>query len=232
MGVIDLERELRAPSAEGLDRLQLTPVPLVPEIRLYTAVDSIVWWARMEAEAGSRLAAPYWASAWAGGQALARYLLDNPEVVSGRKVLDLASGSGLAAIAAALAGAARVEANDVDPYAITAIAHNARANHADVTARLGDLLDGDTDADVVLAGDVLYQSQVAERMLGFLHRAVAGGAQVLLGDPDRGHLPPHGLTRLASYRAPSAQAFVDAELDEICVYRFEADPGTRGRSGP
>ncbi|MDI1462661.1 50S ribosomal protein L11 methyltransferase [Catellatospora sp. KI3] len=230
MGVIDLERELRAPSAEGLDRLQLTSVPLVPEIRLYTAVDSIVWWARMEAEAGSRLTAPYWASAWAGGQALARYLLDRPEVVAGRKVLDLASGSGLAAIAAALAGAVEVEANDVDPYAITAIAHNARANRATVTGRLGDLLDGGTDADVVLAGDVLYQSQVAERMLGFLQRAAAGGAQVLLGDPDRGHLPPEGLTRLACYRAPSAQAFVDAELEQICVYRLEGDLGARGRS--
>nr|WP_244872178.1 50S ribosomal protein L11 methyltransferase [Catellatospora sp. TT07R-123] len=215
--------------ADGLDGLRLTPVPLVPEIQLYTAVDSIVWWARMEAEVGSSLAAPYWASAWAGGQALARYLLDHPQTVAGRRVLDLASGSGLAAIAAAQAGAMLAEANDIDPYAITAIAHNARANGASVTARLGDLLDGPADADIVLAGDVLYQSQVAERMLAFLRRAAADGAQVLLGDPDRGHLPTHGLTLLAAYPAPDAQAFVDAELEQICVYRLEPDPGSQGR---
>ena len=123
----ELEREIDAPGA-GLDRLRLVPTPFVPEVRLHLAEDAIVWWARMEAAAGRALPAPYWASAWAGGQALARHLLDHPELAAGRRVLDLAAGSGLVAIAAALAGAAEVIANDIDPYAVAAVTLNARAN--------------------------------------------------------------------------------------------------------
>ena len=144
----ELEREIDAPGA-GLDRLRLMPTPFVPEVRLHLAEDAIVWWARMEAAAGHALPAPYWASAWAGGQALARHLLDHPELAAGRRVLDLAAGSGLVAIAAALAGAAEVIANDIDPYAVAAVTLNARANHVAVDATGDDLLDS-TEAKVDL----------------------------------------------------------------------------------
>jgi predicted nicotinamide N-methyase len=116
-----LEGELLTPEVSGLDRLRLVEAPFVPEVRLHLAEDAIVWWARMEAEAGTALTAPFWATAWPGGQAVARYVLDHPATVAGRRVLDVASGSGLVAIAAGLAGAAAVTANDIDPYALAAI---------------------------------------------------------------------------------------------------------------
>src|SRR5262249_19628639 len=181
-----LEDELAAPDAPGLDRLSLVPAPSVPEVRLHLAQDAIVWWARMEADAGAALTAPLWATAWPGGQALARYVLDRPVTVAGKRALDVASGSGLGAIAGRLAGAATVTANDIDPYALAAITLNATANGVAVSARPGDLLDGDgDDADVVLAGDAFYYDALAERMWPFLDRAAARGARVLVGDPGR-----------------------------------------------
>jgi predicted nicotinamide N-methyase len=219
----DLERKVGVPDISGLDRLRLTRVPLAPEIRLHLAEDAIVWWARMEAEAGERLVAPFWASAWAGGQAVARYVLDHPQTVSGRRVLDLASGSGMVAIAAGLAGAKAVIANDIDPYAIAAITMNAKTNGVDVQTSLADLLDGDGgDADVVLAGDVLYGPSLADRMLPFLHRAAARGARVIVGDPERGYLPPGLMQVLATYVAPTAGAFADSELTQIKVLELRA----------
>ncbi|GAA1302519.1 nicotinamide N-methylase [Planotetraspora silvatica] len=125
---------------------------------------------------------PFWAYAWAGGQALARHVLDNPELVRGRTVLDLATGSGLVAVAAAMAGAARVIANDVDPHALAAAALNARANAVAVTVRGGDLLDSTPAEDVILAGDVFYERPLARRVMPFLERA---GGVVLVGDPER-----------------------------------------------
>ena len=116
-----LEGALMEPDVCGLDRLRLVEAPLVPEVRLYLAEDAIVWWARMEAQTGGVLTAPFWATAWPGGQAVARYVLDHPVTVAGRRVLDVASGSGLVAIAAGLAGAAAITANDIDPYALAAI---------------------------------------------------------------------------------------------------------------
>ncbi|MCO1597747.1 50S ribosomal protein L11 methyltransferase [Micromonospora sp. RHAY321] len=215
----ELEREIDAPG-DGLDRLRLVPTPFVPEVRLHLAEDAIVWWARMEAAAGRTLAPPYWASAWAGGQALARHLLDHPELVAGRRVLDLAAGSGLVAIAAALAGAAEVVANDIDPYAVAAVTVNARANGVAVDATGSDLLDtGDAEADVVLAGDVFYSRALADRMLPFLQRAAAGGAEVLVGDPDRGHLPADRLTVLADYPVPTTEPSVDSSLRRVLVLR-------------
>src|SRR5690349_2617717 len=152
-----LEDTLTEPNVPGLDRLRLVEAPLAPEVRLHLAEDAIVWWARMEAQTGGVLTAPFWATAWPGGQALARHILDNPGTVAGRRVLDIASGSGLVAIAAALAGASAVTANEIDPYALAAIALNARANGVTVSTQSGDVLDGDGgDADVVLAGDVFY----------------------------------------------------------------------------
>ena len=202
----------------GLDGLHLLSVPLVPEVRLYLAEDSIVWWARMEAEAGMRLETPFWASAWAGGQAVARYVLDHPEVVAGQRVLDVASGSGLVAIAAAMSGAAVTTANDIDAYAIAATMLNAKVNRVSVRSYLGDILDGaGGDADVVLVGDVCYAPAIADRVLGFVERAARRGARVLLGDPNRGHLPPETMEIVASYPAPDEYAFMDAERDWIDV---------------
>ncbi|MFG1920031.1 class I SAM-dependent methyltransferase [Micromonospora sp. NPDC048898] len=215
----ELEREIDAPGS-GLDRLRLVPTPFVPEVRLHLAEDAIVWWARMEAAVGHPLPAPYWASAWAGGQALARHLLDHPELAAGRRVLDLASGSGLVAIAAALAGATEVVANDIDPYAVAAVTLNARANRVAVDVFGDDLLDDtDSEADLVVAGDVFYDRVMADRMLPFLQRAAARGADVLVGDPDRGHLPADRLAVLADYPVPTTEPSVDSSLRRVRVLR-------------
>jgi predicted nicotinamide N-methyase len=213
----ELEHEVST-QGTGLDRLRLVEVPFVAEVRLHLAEDATVWWARMEARADTRLTPPYWASAWAGGRAVARYVLDHPQTVSGQRVLDLASGSGLVAIAAAKAGAAGVVANDIDPYAVAAITLNARANGVHVTESHADLLDGDGgDADTVLAGDVFYDRAIAQRMLAFLDRAAARGAKVLVGDPGRGHLPADRFRTVATYRVPRVDAFADAQLTHMCV---------------
>ncbi len=202
------------------------PVPLAPEVRLLLAEDAILLWARLEAAVGRRLPPPFWASAWVGGQALARYVLDNPQTVAGRRVLDLASGSGLVAIAAATAGARVVEANDVDPYAIAAIEMNAEVNDVTIHPRWGDLMDGDGDgAEVVFAGDALYSPALAERALPFLVRAANRGALVLIGDPDRGHLPHDWLEAVASYRVPMAGAPEDAQIEHASVLTLRKSPG-------
>jgi predicted nicotinamide N-methyase len=219
----DLEDKLVPSNGSGLDRLRLVEVPFVPEVRLHLAEDSIVWWARMEAEAGATLEPPFWASAWAGGQALARYVLDHPETTAGQRVLDLASGSGLVAIAAAKAGASAVVANDIDPYACAAITLNAKVNGVTVTTRCGDLLDGDGgDAEVVLAGDVFYSKAFADRVLLFLERAAARGARVLIGDPGRGQLPVSRVEIVTTYRLPMADAFADSEIKRVDVLRPRA----------
>lgn len=214
----DLEQEIAAPGA-GLDRLRLVAPPFVPEVRLHLAEDAILWWARMEAAAGHSLPPPYWASVWAGGQALARHLLDHPGLAAGRRVLDLASGSGLVAIAAALAGADRVVANDVDPYAVAAVTVNARANGVPVAATGGDLLDGMVSAELLLVGDVLYDAELADRVLPFLQRAAERGVEVLVGDPDRGHLPPDRLELVASYPVPTTEPSVDSPVRQVHVLR-------------
>ncbi|MEU8261420.1 50S ribosomal protein L11 methyltransferase [Micromonospora sp. NPDC048999] len=214
----DLEREIAAPGV-GLDRLRLVAAPFVPEVRLHLAEDAILWWARMEAAAGHRLAPPYWASVWAGGQALARHLLDHPELAAGRRVIDLAAGSGLVAIAAALAGAERVVANDIDPYAVAAVTVNARANRVAVAATGDDLLDATIRADLLLAGDVLYETALAGRVLPFLQRAADRGVEVLVGDPDRGHLPPDRLEVVASYPVPTTEPAVDTPVRRVQVLR-------------
>ncbi|SCL15646.1 Predicted nicotinamide N-methyase [Micromonospora nigra] len=215
----ELEREIVVPGA-GLDRLRLTPVPFVPEVRLHLAEDAIVWWARMEASVGRRLPPPYWASVWAGGQALARHLLDHPELAAGRRVLDLAAGSGLVAVAAALAGADRVEANDIDPYAVAAVTFNARANRVRVTTSGADLLDSvPAGVDLLVAGDVFYDRGMARRVLPFLHRAAAAGTDVLVGDPGRGHLPAHRLAVVADYPVPTTEPCVGSPVRRVQVLR-------------
>jgi predicted nicotinamide N-methyase len=206
--------------AAGTDGLRLRRLPLVPEVRLYLADDAILLQARLEAQNGGRLATPYWANAWAGGQAVARYVLDHPHLVAGRRVLDVASGSGLAAIAAAVAGATAVTANDIDPYALAAIALNASASGVAVAVNGDDLLAGDGgDPDVVLAGDVFYNSEMAGLMLAFIKRAAARGAVVLVGDPGREHLPRHQLSVVATYPAVTGGAAQDAQVTEVHVLR-------------
>jgi predicted nicotinamide N-methyase len=202
------------------DALRLQSVPLVPEIHLFLAEDPVLLWARLEADAGGRLDAPFWATAWTGGQALARYVLDNPELVAGRRVLDVASGSGLVAVAAALAGAAEVTANDIDGYAIASIEANANANGVQVTCDARDLTGGDGgDAEVVLAGDCLYSSDIADRLLPFVDRAAARGALVLLGDPGRGFAPPSTLETLATYHHPAMGEAEDGQNERSSVLR-------------
>jgi predicted nicotinamide N-methyase len=189
-----------APDAFLRSFCELGPVPGVPEIRLHLADDVMMLWQRTEDDHGAGQPPPFWAFAWPGGQALARYVLDHPNVVAGRTVLDLGSGSGLVAIAAALAGASSVLASEIDPLAAAAIRLNASANGVPVPGRIrlvGDALDGDGGgADVVLAGDVWYSRPFAERVLGFLERARASGAAVLTGDIGRAFLPRDRFTEL------------------------------------
>ncbi|WP_018789341.1 class I SAM-dependent methyltransferase [Salinispora arenicola] len=217
--LVDLEREIDAPG-HGLDRLRLVPVPFVPGLRLHLAEDPIVWWARMEARAGRALPPPYWASVWPGGQALARHLLDHPDLVANRRVLDLAAGSGVVAVAAALAGAAHVVAADTDPYAAAAVTVNARANGVRIVATDRDLLDGTlTGLDLLVAGDVLYDQGTAARMLPFLLRAASAGIDVLVGEPGRGHVPTHGMVVVAEHLVPTTEPTADSPVRRVQVLR-------------
>lgn len=203
---------------DGYDGLRLVRLPFLPELRLHLADDAIVLQARLEAEVGSEFT-PFWTNAWAGGQALARYVLDHPERVAGRRVLDVACGGGVSAIAAVRAGAEQVTANDVDPHACTAAAMNAEANGAVLRLAEGDLLDGDGgDAEVILVGDAFYDPELAARVTGFLRRAIGRGAAVLVGDPGRGHLPPAWLELLRTYSITGLGAAEDAGITQISVY--------------
>ncbi len=175
---------------------------LVPEVSLLVADDVVALWEAMEqgqVDPGSDQ--PFWAAAWPGGQALARYVLDHPEVVAGRTVLDLGAGSGLVAVAAAVAGAARVIASDVDPYSRAAVAVNAEENGVGPFTVVGDVLGEAPDplVEVVLAGDVCYQREMAQRVLPYLGRAWLAGAAVFLGDPGRPYVPREGLVSVAEY---------------------------------
>ncbi len=197
---------------------ELGVVPGLPEVRLHLARDAFGLWEAAEAAAGqSGQPPPFWAFGWPGGVALARYLLDHPGVVAGRAVLDLGSGSGVTAIAAALAGASAVLASEIDPFAAAAIELNAGANGVRV-AVTGDVLDGSgAGADVLTAGDVWYASGLAERVLMLLQRARSRGAQVLVGDVGRKFLPRELMRELASYRVPVIAELEDAEMKRACV---------------
>ena len=189
-------------------RTTLLPVPLAPEISLHLAGDRTGLFDATGGVFRSDVPPPFWAFVWAGGQALARYVLDHPETVAGRHVLDVAAGSGVAAIAAARAGAARVEALDLDPAAAEATARNATANGVTVRTRAADISDADP-AEVILAGDVFYTRSVADRMTAALRRAAASGSVILVGDPGRGYFPERLFVRRAEYTVP-----VPASLEE------------------
>jgi predicted nicotinamide N-methyase len=199
----------------------LRPVPSVPEISLYAADNAYDVWELTDRVTPDDAATPvpFWSFPWAGGQALARHVLDHPSLVRGRRVLDLAAGSGLVAIAAAMARAAHVVANDVDDFAAAAQELNARANDVQLDIVLADLLDSDPDVDVVLAGDVCYERELAARMIGFLRRAAARGAEVLLGDPGRSYLPSKRLTEVATYEVATSLALEGSATKRTTLWR-------------
>jgi predicted nicotinamide N-methyase len=200
---------------------RLLPVPLVPEIVLHVADEAVPLWSKTEEELNEQgLPPPFWAFAWAGGQALARYILDHPDVVAGKTVIDLASGSGLVAIAALKAGAASVMAFDIDNFARAAIVLNASDNHVIIDARGDDILTGLSalTADTVLAGDIFYERDTAERAFVFLEAQAKRGAHVLIGDPGRSYLPKDKLRKIAEYQVPVTRDLEDAEIKNTAVW--------------
>jgi predicted nicotinamide N-methyase len=197
----------------------------VPEIRLHVADEATELWHKTEEELGAiGLPPPFWAFAWAGGQALARYILDHPALVAGKRVLDFACGSGIVAIAAAKAGAARTEACDIDAFAIAAVHLNASANEVRIDARRVDAVDTDDDWDVVLAGDICYERDMAARTMAWLERLHARRATVLVGDPGRAYLPRDKLVSVATYRVPVTRSLEDAEIKTAHVWQFRRPP--------
>jgi predicted nicotinamide N-methyase len=236
-------------------QVQLAAVPFVPEIRLYQAAEPVGLWDLIGGGYSSDRPPPFWAFAWAGGQALARYVLDHPDVVRGRRVLDLAAGSGIVAIAAAMAGAVAVRAVDVDADAVRVIRLNADANGVAVDPLLGDILDdpldgrtvdsrtvdgrtvdsrtvdGRTvdspggDADVVLIGDGFYSKAMADRMLAFVRRAGRNGARVLVGDPDRAFLPHRLFRMLNAYDVPTRPSLEDVRIKRTAIWELAGRPG-------
>ena len=210
----DAEKFIRANTA-------LTAPPHVPQISLHLADEAHELWQRTEEElAGIGLPPPFWAFAWAGGQGLARHVLDRPETVRGRRVLDFASGSGLVAIAAMKAGAAEAVAADIDPFCATAIRLNAAANGVCVRFLGVDCIGADDGWQVMLAGDVFYEKPLADRLLPWFAALKARGAEILIGDPGRAYLPKAGLEKLAVYEVPVTRALEDAEVKRTTVWRF------------
>ena len=197
---------------------ELTAPPLVPEIRLHLATELVPLWRKTEEELEQMgVPPPYWAFAWAGGQALARYVLDNPHLVAGKKVLDFGAGSGLVALAAAKAGAAHVLAADIDTFAIAAIAANAAANELSVAATSDDVIGSTIAYDVILVGDMCYERPLAERLMAWLQ---SSPATILLGDPGRSYFPKSGLRKLATYSVQTTRELEDREIRETGVWRI------------
>ena len=194
--------------------------PHVPEIRLHLADEAHELWHRTEEELEAiGLPPPFWAFAWAGGQGLARYILDHPGTVRGKSVLDFASGSGLVAIAAAKAGARTVLAADIDPFCAPACLLNAAANDVGIECTQADLIDVDDGWDVILAGDVFYEKPLDECLLPWFRALQARGALVLVGDPGRSYLPREGLVARASYSVPVTRVLEDAEVKRTTVWQ-------------
>ena len=199
---------------------RLQAVPHAPEISLWLADEITPIWRLTEEELGQLgLPPPFWAFAWAGGQALARWLLDHPDEVAGKRVLDFAAGSGLVGIAAKMAGAGEVLCCDIDPFCAAAVALNAQTNAQPVGFTGADLLQAPPpEVDVICAGDVCYEQPMAGRVLDWLARARTRGARVLIGDPHRTYFPKEGLTFLAEYRVPATRELEDMEIKRTSVW--------------
>ncbi|MFD2236480.1 class I SAM-dependent methyltransferase [Aureimonas populi] len=203
--------------------------PHVPQIALHLADEAHDLWLKTEEElAEAGVPPPFWAFAWAGGQGLARFVLDNPETVRGRTVLDFASGSGLLAIAAALSGAARVRAVDVDPFALAAVPLNAELNRVAVEAALADLIGEPVPEEVILAGDVFYDRPFADRLIPWFDALARGGKTVLVGDPGRAYLPKARLEERGVYTVPVSRALEDGEVKRTTVWRWRPEPPHAG----
>lgn len=211
---------------EGFIRTNTRPTApaLVPEVTLLLSWEPFPFWEVVARENGDDAPLPFWAFAWPGGQGLARHVLDHPELVAGRRVLDVGSGSGLVAIAAALAGASHVVASEIDPLGRRAIALNAAANRVAIQVA-GDVADGDGgDADVVLVADTFYDAATAARIVPFLERAGARGAAVLVGDPGRSYLPHHEWDTLAVHHVEVPAGLEDRDVKRTTVWRARPAP--------
>ncbi|WP_437538415.1 50S ribosomal protein L11 methyltransferase [Sorangium sp. So ce726] len=209
--------------------------PFVPEVRLHLATEvTPLWHATEAALARAGVPPPYWAFAWAGGQALARYLLDHPATVSGKRVLDLASGGGVVAIAAVLAGAARVSAADIDPFAAAALRLNADMNGVTVDMLTEDLTASAATAawDVIVAGDVCYERAMVDRVLPWLRRQAAHATAVIVGDPGRAYCPSEAVEELARYLVPTSLDLEGREQRETRVLRLLPHPSDREEGQP
>ena len=204
--------------------------PLVPELVLHLAAEVVPLWRATEEElARMGVPPPYWAFAWAGGQALARYILDNPALVAGRSVLDIGSGSGLVGIAAAKAGATTVLAADIDAFALAAIAMNAQANGVTLAVTGKDLIGGPAPFDVILVGDLFYERPLAERLLAWL---MPQPALVLMGDPGRTYFPKDGMEKRAAYQVQTTRDLEDREIRDTGVYALIAGSAAQKPSAP
>jgi predicted nicotinamide N-methyase len=210
------------PRAFVLANTRVHRVPHAPEIRLHLADEAVALWQKTEDDLGAiGLPPPFWAFAWAGGQALARYLLDNPGTVAGRSVHDFATGSGLAAIAAMMAGATSVTACDIDRFALAATRLNMELNGVDFALSGEDPLDlPPPEAEVILTGDVFYEKPMATRVLAWADRALAAGSRVLVGDPGRAYLPRGRLECLATYDVPVNRSLEDFEIKRSSVFEL------------
>jgi predicted nicotinamide N-methyase len=199
---------------------KLQAPPHTPELRLWLADEVTPIWRLTEEELGEMgLPPPFWAFAWAGGQALARYLLDNPAEVAGKRLVDFATGSGIVAIAAIKAGAAHALAADIDPFCEAAVGLNAAANGVAVDFTAANLLTAPPPAaDLILAGDICYEQPLADEVMAWLGAARAAGARVLIGDPGRSYFPKSGLIRLAEYQVPTTRELEDAEVKRAAVW--------------
>jgi predicted nicotinamide N-methyase len=219
----DLAGSAADPQQFILEHTALLAPPLVPEVRLYQASEiTPIWQATEDALEEMGLPPPFWAFAWAGGQALARWLLDTPDMVRGKRVLDFGSGSGLSGIAAAMAGAAQVTANEIDHVAAAAIALNAKNNNVTLDILIEDLVGGPCAWDMILAGDVCYEQQPAARIVGWL-REMARDVPVYLGDPNRTYLPREGLEQVAQYSVRTTREIEDTDVRNARVWRVLPD---------
>jgi predicted nicotinamide N-methyase len=199
----------------------LAAPPMTPEIRLHLATEITPIWEATEATLeANNLPPPYWAFAWPGGQALTRFLLDHADRVKGKRVLDFAAGSGLSSIGAAMAGAERVSANEIDDFAIEAILLNAATNKVAIDVLRHDLIGRNEGWDIVLAGDVCYERPMADRVIPWLRALAGSGVTVLVGDPGRAYLPAQGLVEVASYDVPTSKELEDRELRVTRVLRL------------